>query len=196
MTPPSRPVLAVDLDDVCADRLGVIARDLRAQERPVPSDRPTRWDLRDWGVRDHDDYDRLHYGAFVTGDGYRTMAPLPGAVEGLRTLHESGFRIRVVTGRLWTSQIVGSVLAATGAWLDTHGIPAEDVVFVSDKTAVEADVYLEDAPHFIRDLRALNRAVLVFDQPYNRSFEQPRTTDWAMAVTWLTNAYAAGQVRN
>lgn len=173
-----RPVVAVDLDDTCADRLGVIADSLRAEGLIVASERPATWDLGDWGVRDQEHYDRLHYGAFVHSPGYRRMPPLPGAVDGLGRLRESGYRIRIVTGRLWNSQVVGPALSGTAAWLADHDIPVDDVAFVSDKTAIQADVYIEDAPHFISDLQSADRAVIIMDAPYNRHLPGPRATAW------------------
>jgi len=179
MTRDHRPVVAVDLDDVCADRLGVIATMLREEGVAVPSQRPSPWDLHDWGVRDNADRDQLHYRAFVERDGYRSMAPVPGALEVLTELHQRGARIRIATGRLWTSQVIAQAVAHTGYWLAKHRVPAEDIAFVTDKTAVDADIYVDDAPHFLDDLQKAGRTVIAYDLPYNRSFPGRRARTWS-----------------
>ena len=44
---------------------------------------------------------------------------------------------------------------------------------------MQADAYIDDAPHNITALRQLGNTVIVFDQPYNRHItEGPRATDW------------------
>jgi glycosyltransferase involved in cell wall biosynthesis/5'(3')-deoxyribonucleotidase len=163
-----RPVIAIDLDDTCADRLGVIAGRLRAEGLEVGQRQPARWDLRDWGVRDQAHFDRLHHEAFVHRPGYRVMPALPAAVEEIQRLRERGYLIRIVTGRLWSPRAVIPALAGTAEWLAEHEALADDVAFVSDKTAVHADVYIEDAPHFITDLRRAGREVIIMHARYNR----------------------------
>lgn len=65
-----QPVIAVDLDDTCADRTSVLADLLRAEGVAVPERKPATWALTDWGVRDKTHRDRLHHDAFVRGSGY------------------------------------------------------------------------------------------------------------------------------
>jgi len=178
VTASRRFAVAVDLDDVCGDRLGIISSMLRAEGHAIRHHHPADWSLREWGVRDQADYDRLHYAAFVDGRGYRSMTILPGAVDGLMTLHQQGFLIRVVTGRLWNSQVVGQALGDTGCWLADNALPVDDVAFVSDKTAVKADLYIEDAPHFIADLQDAGRQVIVMDTRYNRHLPGTRAASW------------------
>jgi hypothetical protein len=183
------PVVAIDLDDVSADRLGVIAARLADEGHRVGSRYPRRWDLGDWGVTGQEHYDRLHYGAFGHADGYARMPPIEGAVEGIRALHEMGCLIRILTGRLWTAQVVRSALAGTGRWLDHHAVPVDDVAFVADKTAVSADVYVEDAPHFIKDLQAAGRDVIVLDRNYNRHLPGERTSDWPELTRMISHRF-------
>ena len=45
-----RPIVGIDLDDTCADRLGSIEAMLREEGVKIPSQRPSSWDLPDWGV--------------------------------------------------------------------------------------------------------------------------------------------------
>jgi len=185
------PTIGVDLDDVCADRLGVIADMLRAEGHDVPSRHPGDWDLRTWGVRNKAHYDRLHYAAFVERPGYRSMHPLPGALDALRQMRCHGYQIRIVTGRLWTSQVVLPALRDTGHWLAEHSVPVDDVVFVSDKTAIDADLYIEDAPHFVTALQHAERTVIVMDAPYNRHLPGHRAGTWEEILTLIPELLSA-----
>jgi 5'(3')-deoxyribonucleotidase len=176
---PAAPVIAVDLDDTCADRLAVIAARLRAQGLAVDSRQPARWDLSDWGVRSHDHYDQLHHDAFARGAGYEEMQPLPGAAAGIRQLRAQGWRIRILTGRMWNAEVILPALTGTARWLARHQIPADDIAFVTDKAAVHADVSIEDAPHFIASLQETRRNVIIMDAAYNRHLAGPRAASWA-----------------
>jgi hypothetical protein len=44
---------------------------------------------------------------------------------------------------------------------------------------VEADCYIEDAPHNVVALRENGAHVIVYDQPYNRGVTGPRAHNWA-----------------
>ena len=58
-------------------------------------------------------------------------------------------------------------------------IPYRDLCFLGAKPQVEADCYVEDAPHNVIALRQTGAHVIVFDQPYNRDVDGPRARDWA-----------------
>jgi 5'(3')-deoxyribonucleotidase len=190
-----RPTIAVDLDDVCADRLSVIADMLRSEGHHVLGRHPGDWDLRTWGVRSKAQYDRLHYAAFVENPGYRSMPPLPGALDALRRMREDGYQIRIVTGRLWTSQVVLPALRDTGHWLAEHNVPVDDVAFVSDKTAIDADLYIEDAPHFVTALQRAERTVIVMDTPYNRHLPGRRAGTWEEILVLIHEQLSARESR-
>jgi len=185
----TRPIVAIDLDDVCADRLEAISSLLAYEGVTTPSRQPRNWDLSDWGVTTKQYYDRLHYGAFVERAGYVDLNPIEGALEGIRRIHEMGGLVRILTGRLWTSQVAGPALSGTGNWLEKHSVPVDDVAFVSDKTAVDADIYIEDAPHFIDDLTKAGRNVLIMSTPYNMRTPGRRVLDWPDIVKAVTQLF-------
>jgi len=64
-------------------------------------------------------------------------------------------------------------------FLQHHKIPYRDICFLGAKPQVEADVYIDDAPHNVEALRATGNPVIVFDQPYNAEMSGPRATNWA-----------------
>ena len=86
--------------------------------------------------------------------------------------------IRLITHRLYANWGHAVAVADTVAWLDAHGIPYRDLCFLGQKPQVEADAYVDDAPHNIDALRAAGNTVIVFDQPYNPEVPGPRARSW------------------
>lgn len=77
---------------------------------------------------------------------YASLHPVPGAVEGMRALHEAGHYLILSTARhMKTCEgNMGMVLRRQGLtllqWLDRHAIPYDEIWFGKPF----ADVYLDD----------------------------------------------------
>lgn len=176
----ARPfVFGVDLDGVVADyTLGfreVVAADLGVTPESLPQERS--WDFREWGLSTAD-FNRLHRHAVAD---LRMLADLPaieGAADALWRLSDAGIWIRIVTHRLYVNWGHAPAIADTVSWLDRHRVPYRDICFLGAKPEVEADCYIDDAPHNVEQLRAAGNDVIVFDQPYNRDYDEPRARDW------------------
>jgi 5'(3')-deoxyribonucleotidase len=84
------------------------------------------------------------------GEGYsifRHLDPFPGAIESLHALNAAGHDIIIVTAKPdWS-------VPDTLAWLADHRVPVREVHIRHDKWEVDADVYLDDAPHVLRGYR-------------------------------------------
>jgi 5'-nucleotidase len=172
-------VLGVDLDGVCGDHTAAF-REVVARERGVsPESLPEQrsWSFREWGL-DGATFEVLHRRAILEHRMFRTMAPIPGCAEVLWRLSDSGVWIRLITHRLYTNWGHAVAVGDTVAWLDEHGIPYRDLCFLGDKPQVEADAYVDDAPHNVASLRAGGSPAIVFDQPYNRDLDGPRARSW------------------
>ena len=130
---------------------------------------------------DDAEFERLHRLGVVEHRMLRTAPAMPGAADVLWRLSDEGVWIRIITHRLYSNW--GHAIAAgdTAEWLDRERIPYRDLCFVGGKTAVDADLYIEDAPHNVEALRGEGKTVIVFDQPYNRNLPEPRVTSWAEA---------------
>jgi 5'-nucleotidase len=109
---------------------------------------------------------------------FRDMPVLDGVSDALWRLSDAGVWIRLITHRLYANWGHAVAVADTVAWLDDAGIPYRDLCFLGQKPQVEADCYIDDAPHNIESLRAAGNPVIVYDQPYNRSLDGPRARDW------------------
>lgn len=174
-------VLGVDLDGVVGDharRFRDIVAEIRGVD-PGTLSLDRSWGFEEWGFAP-DEYDRLHKRAIVEFDLIRTMPVIDGAADALWRLSDAGIWIRIITHRLYVNWAHGRAVGDTAAWLDEHRIPYRDLCFLGAKPEVQADAYVDDAPHNITALRALDNTVIAFDQPYNRTLEgDPRAKDWS-----------------
>jgi 5'(3')-deoxyribonucleotidase len=180
-------VLAVDLDGVCADHAEGFRRVVAAErgvelETLVPQE---TWNFHEWGLTDGD-FDRLHRQAVLVHRMFRDMPVIEGASEALWRLSDAGVWIRIVTHRLYANWGHAVAVADTVEWLDAAGIPYRDLCFLGRKPAVEADLYVEDAPHNVAELREEGNQVVIFDQPYNQGLDGPRARSWSDVEALVT----------
>lgn len=183
-------VLGVDLDGVCAEHtLGfrrIVAKRLGVPEESLTLDRG--WHFQEWGFGP-DDFEDHHRHAVVEGRMFRDLEVIEGAAEALWRLSDAGVWIRVITHRLyvnWGHQVAAS---DTVDWLDRVKIPYRDLCFLGAKPEVEADLYIEDAPHNVEALRSAGNEVIVFDQYYNQHLDGLRAHNWAEAEEIVMQRY-------
>lgn len=129
------------------------------------------------------------------GGGLRELALLdPGAPAAVRRLRIAGHRVSIVTARHPGGRYVQShdqrrIARETIDWLASHGILPDDVRFERRKSLVDCDIYIDDAPHIIEELRVDGRRAVVYDQPYNRHLSGERVSNLeAFAELILTGA--------
>jgi 5'(3')-deoxyribonucleotidase len=173
-------VLGVDLDGVCADYTAAFAEVVAGEHGGEPSALPVdrSWDFHEWRLEDVGGFERLHRLAVLDKRMFRDMPTIDGCAESLWRLSDAGVWIRIITHRLivhWGHQIA---VGDTVAWLDANNIPYRDLCFLGRKPEVEADLYVDDAPHNVEALRAAGNQVIVFDQPYNREVTGLRARTW------------------
>ena len=188
---PAEFILGVDLDGVVADhtfRFREIMADLRGvDQETMPLERS--WDFGEWGL-EPDEYAHFHRIAVMEHDMFATMRVIDGAAEALWRLSDAGVWIRIITHRLYTHWGHAKTIADTANWLDTHRIPYRDLCFLGKKPQVEADAYIDDAPHNIEQLRAAGNTVIAFEQPYNRSIDGLRAVNWSEVEAIVTDLAA------
>jgi len=173
-------ILGVDLDGVCGDYTAALRQVVAADRGVDPASLPLErsWDFHEWGLSAAD-FERVHQAAVLEHRVFRTMPAIAGAADVLWRLSDAGIWIRIITHRLYVNWGHATAVADTVDWLDSAGIPYRDLCFLGAKPQVEADCYVEDAPHNVTALRATGAHVVVFDQPYNRDVAGPRATTWA-----------------
>jgi len=173
-------ILGVDLDGVVANhtwRFREIYAGIKGIDpQTLPLERS--WDFHEWGF-EADEYAVYHRIAVMEHDMFRTMPVMDGAADVLWRLSDAGVWIRIITHRLYVHWGHEKAIADTAAWLDINKIPYRDICFLGAKPQVEADAYIDDAPHNIEQLRAAGNTVITFEQPYNRGLEGgPRAQTW------------------
>jgi 5'(3')-deoxyribonucleotidase len=183
--------LGVDLDGVVADhtrRFREILADIRGVDPEMyPLERS--WDFGEWGLAPGE-YADLHRIAVMEYDMLRTMNVIPGAADALWRLSDAGVWIRVITHRLYVNWGHNKAIGDTAAWLDIHRIPYRDICFLGAKPEVEADAYIDDAPHNIKQLREHGNTVIIFEQPYNRGLDGLRAREWAEVESIVSDLVA------
>jgi 5'-nucleotidase len=172
-------VLGVDLDGVCGDHAAAFRSVVAAARGVDPARLPEQrtWDFEGWGLT-AEEFQSLHRDAVLTHRMFRTMPVIDHCAEVLWRLSDAGVWIRVISHRLYTNWGHAIAVGDTVAWLDDNGIPYRDLCFLGAKPEVEADAYVDDAPHNVEALRATGNPVIVFDQPYNRQVGPPRAGGW------------------
>jgi 5'(3')-deoxyribonucleotidase len=185
-----RVVLGVDLDGVCADFYARM-REIAAEwfEQPITELPPAvTYGLAEWGITTPEAYESLHRFAVTQRDLFRTMPMIPGARRVLRRLSDEGYRIRIITHRLFIPFFHELAVSQTIAWLDHHGIPYWDLCFMKRKDQVGADIYIEDSPENIASLRENGHYTICFGNSTNQSIAPPRAETWdqieALVQAW------------
>ncbi len=173
-------VIGVDLDGVCGDFYGRM-REIASEWFECPLDQLSRevsYGLTEWGVTGTNQYESLHRFAVTQRELFKTMRMIPGARKYLRMLSDEGYRIRIITHRLFIHYFHASAVQQTVEWLDSHGIPYWDLCFMKEKAQVGADIYLEDAPHNVTQLRERGLYTICFANSTNLHISSPRAASW------------------
>ena len=173
-------VLGVDLDGVCADfyaYMRVIAAEWL--ERPLEElTEEVTYGLKEWGIRDSEHYRSLHRFAVNERNLFRDVPMIPGARRVLWRLSDEGYRIRIITHRLFIYFFHAAAVQQTTEWLDHNGIPYWDLCFMKDKAQVGANIYIEDTAENIEALRNAGLYTICFANSTNKQVGAPRAHDW------------------
>ena len=176
-----RFVFGVDLDGVCADfytGLRPIAAEWLGVDVNTLPERVS-WGLPEWGIdKVPGGYEALHRFAVTQRELFRQLPPMPGAPQALRKLSKADVRIRIITHRFFIKYFHQVAARQTIEWLDTHDIPYWDLCFMQEKSAVGADLYIEDSPTNIERLRDEGQKTIVFTNSTNEHLPEPRADNW------------------
>jgi len=174
-------VFGVDLDGVVADFYAglrpVAAEWLGVEVESLP--KRVSWGLGEWGVdQAPGGYEALHKFAVMQRELFLKLPPMAGAPQTLRRLSKAGVRIRIITHRLFIKYFHQIAVSQTIQWLDHHDVPYWDLCFMQQKTAVGADLYIEDSPANVERLRSEGARTIVFSNSTNEQLPGPRAGSW------------------
>jgi 5'(3')-deoxyribonucleotidase len=109
---------------------------------------------------------------------YTALRMIEGASDTLWQLSDEGHDIRIITSRFVKNRQHHLVITQTSEWLERHDIPFKDLMFVSRKTDVYADVYIDDAPYNLYAFQEAQKDYIIFDTSYNKEVEGLRAYGW------------------
>lgn len=182
---PPRFVFGVDLDGVCADfykGLRPIAAEWLGVDVNTLPERVS-WGLPEWGInKAPGGYEALHKFAVTQRDLFLNLPPIPGAPQALRKLSNEDVRVRIITHRFFIKFFHQVAAKQTIMWLDANDIPYWDLCFMQEKSAVGANLYVEDSPANIQKLRAEGLNTIVFVNSTNEEFDPPKANSWDEVV--------------
>ncbi len=149
-----KPVLAVDLDGVCADFMGKVL-----EMWPQFKDEYNSGHLSNYF---REVIDEVASDRFV----YRDLKPIQDSRQFLVDIAEF-YQIIYITGRPLSSEEI------TVAWLKDNGFPEPDsVIFTREKgltcISIEADTLIEDQIRYAIQAASMGVRVVLLDYPYNR----------------------------
>lgn len=177
-----RFVFGIDLDNVCADYDEAFRWHVARVFGVDPSTLGPvfDWDFSKigWGIRDRAHFEELHLGAVRNGM-FRTMPMIEGASSTLRRLSDAGVHNRIVTHRLFIKGLHAQSAGDTVEWLEANSIPYRSLCMVEAKADIEADIFVDDAPHNVANLRKAGKKAVVFDTLFNQAVEGLRAHGWA-----------------
>jgi uncharacterized HAD superfamily protein len=120
---------------------------------------------------------------FHRAGGWDNMPWIPGAPGGIDHLIGSGHQVTFVTARS------GDAVRKTRDWHQWSPWPDVPLRFAITKSALDLDLYIDDAPPVAQDVLASGKPVIVFDQPWNRDLpQQPllyRAHGWREVVEYV-----------
>ena len=184
-------VLGVDLDGVVADFIGGL-RPIAADWLGVNESKLTTeisYEFPEWNLNEFGGYEALHRFAVKERDLFKNLPPIEGAPAALRRLSTKNIRIRIITHRLFIKWFHEEAIQQTVKWLEHHGIPYWDLCFMRDKSAVGANLYLEDNPDNIKALRNDRHKTIVVVNSMNRELPEPRAENWEQIEKLVISEY-------
>jgi len=163
--------IAIDLDGVLGDWNNSWIRAYKARY----GERINYSDITDW--------DFLHLTRFRNWKefwyfyrketSYLAVTPDTHGLQVMDVLKQIGHDLAIVTSRPeWAME-------DTLSWIAYHRVPVTEVMLREDKHNVDADLFLDDGPHFLEAIKAAGKHGVRFVRPWNRPIEGvPDVRDW------------------
>lgn len=173
-------IIGVDLDGVCGDFYGIM-RKYYADYAEIPLEELPEADsfnLNNWGIYERQQYEDFHRFAVTQKNLFQDMPMIKGARKYIKKLSDEGHRICIVTHRLCIKYFHKEATIQTVEWLEKKGIPFWDLCFLKNKASINVDIFIEDTPHNIIDLRKSGTYTICFANNTNIKVDSPRASDW------------------
>ena len=175
-------IINADSDGVVYDFMDLARRRLeRKLERPL--DPPRSWNPEEtWGISEADLV--YHFQEEARNGVFQFGSPIPGAIDGLRSLVDSGHQVRIVTNKGSMGRGARAAIKDTVHWYALQGLLGDvDLVFTRGygKQDYPADVVIDDQPNMAWTQEGA--ANILFNQPWNQSTGSAKGM-WIRAGNW------------
>lgn len=170
--------LGVDLDEVVFRYLRGLRLSSGRNGAALPLIDPEHFSLTKSGWFSSDEEFKLMHGYAVDEGLYADLETYENASPVLHDLAKSGYEINIITSRFVNPGQHEIVVVDTARALEANDIPYSSLSFVSNKTKSLMDAYIDDAPHNLEPLIALDRYTITFDQTYNKHIPGARANNW------------------
>ena len=171
--------IIVDIDDTIANYVFATLRAAHDLRIPVtPIDAVHAYALYPVPFATYDDWFAAHTRALADA---HNMVPLdPEAGSAIHRLRDAGHTVVIATSRTPDTE------RATRAYLTSHEIDFDDLVFTSDKHLLGADIIFDDNPQTLSLCRGAGMTVIRRPWPYNDEHDDlPGATRVADIADWL-----------
>jgi len=130
----------------------------------------------------HEDVYPEEYKEFVraiplTPHFYRNLKPIPGAIEAIKEIADSGHEVFICTSPSVTNN---TCVQNKFEWVEEH-LGKEwkhKIVLTKDKTVVNGDVLIDDKPRIDGIEGKPSWVHVLYDQPYNRWLKRVKRLTW------------------
>lgn len=178
-------VIGVDLDGVTYPYVDTLRTWLVSQGLYLADQLPneTCWEFftEQWGMT-LEQFIAHNTEAVNAGFMFRYGIPLPGALASIDAMKRAGHTIHIVTDRAFGSP--GASKASTLEWLADWDIPWDGLTFARDKTVIRADLFIDDKPQNVAELRAAGVEAWLFDYGRDDQKDHPYAVhSWAEFLT-------------
>ena len=115
---------------------------------------------------------------------FQSMKPISGAIEAYHLLLALGFDIFICT-KPWPGNEIGCTIQKI-QWCAQDLGKSSDFIFTDKKELIQADILIDDNPHFIH-ARDKSWKLILYTQPYNAHIQSiPRIDSWGEKNIWLS----------
>lgn len=126
------------------------------------------------------------YAPLYEDEFWKTVKPIPGAVEVLDKLMKDGHKVFIVTASTWQTlpSKMHNVLFKYFPYLTW-----DQVIVTSNKQLIMGDILIDDAPHNLENCWC---AKVLMDAPHNQDFDEKsigavRMNDWFDIYNYVAN---------
>ncbi|MFL2690582.1 MAG: 5' nucleotidase, NT5C type [Candidatus Actinomarina sp.] len=158
--------IGVDLDGVVAD----FTQGWTSQYKIDFNKEIREEDIVEWGLSKplthfEEEIDFWNWARDFNGSSiFRNLKTYENAVEVLYEVSKSGHEVVIISSKPWWS------IHDTLIWLGENKIPSKEIHFLEDKWRIDCDVYIDDAPHQLKNFveNVPDKLILRFVRPYNK----------------------------